>query len=198
MSLEFCRRHGLPAVLEPDDAFDLIAGWSATTPRTPGPGPRKIGVCIFPQYGMDEGVDLTDWWTQCLRGLKRQHPEHAFEGFCFHASPREEFREMVRLFSRAELPVRQVLAPRLDFREATDGTREYDFILSTRFHAVVAANAFNIPNLAMAAGDYYLAKMQAAVRGHEHLSTLVNPVRTSPEDVLAICRRELAQRMGGH
>jgi polysaccharide pyruvyl transferase WcaK-like protein len=196
VSLDFCRARGLKAVLEPDDAFAL--DWlSAGMEKSRGHGPRKIGVCIFPQYGQEANLDLSGWWTQVLRGLRRQHPQHEIEGFCFHTSPHAEFREMVRLFLRTGLPPGQVLAPRLDFRQAAAGIREYDFIISTRFHAVVVANVLNIPNIAIANGDYYLAKMQAAVCRHETLSTLINPVCSSPETLLATCQRALTQPARG-
>lgn len=194
VSYDFCRAHGLKAALERDDAFALLTNWPpATLQRPSSQRPRKIGVCILPQRGQDAGADLSGWWTQCLRGLQRQHPEHEIEGFCFHTSLAAEFSEMVRLFRRAGLPAQQVRAPVLDFRQATDALREYDLIISARFHAVVAANVFQIPNIAIAAGDYYLAKMNAAVSGHENVSTLVNPVLTTPEALLTICQRGLAR-----
>ena len=199
VSQDFCRTHGLQAALEPDDAFALIANWpSAAIEKQPGQHRRKIGVCIFQQYGQAASVDLSDWWTQCLRGLQRQHPEYEIEGFCFHTSLSAEFCEMQRLFPRAGLPVEQVLAPQLDFRKATAAIREYDFIISTRFHAVVAANVFKIPNIAIAVGDYYLAKMKAAVCGYENLSTFINPDQSSPETLLAICKHELAKQTVGN
>lgn len=192
VSLGFCRARGLKAVLESDDAFAL--DWLPARTETPrGDGPRTIGVCIFQQYGQDADVDLSGWWTECLRGLRRQHPEHVIEGFCFHTSPQAEFGQMVGLFRRAGLPLSGVLAPHLDFRQAAAGVRHYDFIISTRFHAVVVANVLKIPNVAMATGDYYLTKMNAAVSGHEAFSTLVDPGGSSPETVLAICQRELAR-----
>ena len=191
-SHDFCRARGLQAILASDDVFNL--DWLPfRTERQRGDGPRKIGVCIFRQYGQDAEVDLSGWWTECLRGLGRQHPEHEIEGFCFHTGLQEEFRQMVRLFRRAGLSPVRVLAPRLDFRAATAAIREYDFIISARFHAVVVANVLKIPNIAIATGAYYRVKMNAAVSGHEHLSALVDPVCAPPEVVLGICHRELAR-----
>ena len=193
VSHDFCRARGLPAVLEPDDAFglDWLPAKNVGPTRSADGGPRSIGVCIFEQYGQDANVDLSCWWTEFLRGLQRQHPEHMIRGFCFHTSPEAEFRQMVRLFGRAGLPVDRVLAPHLDFRQAVAGIRGYDFIISTRFHAVVAANVMGISNIAVATGDYYRAKMDSAVGGHQHLSTLVDPVRSDPGTVLEICKGKL-------
>jgi len=196
VSHDFCRTHGLRGVLAADDVFTL--DWlPARAEKPPGDGPRTIGVCIFQQYGQDANVDVSGWWTECLRGLRRQHPDHVIEGFCFHTGLQDDFRQTVRLFRRAGLSPARVLAPLLDFRAATAGIREYDFVISTRFHAVVVANVLKIPNIAVAAGDYYRAKMSAAVRGHEHLSTLVDPVCAPPETVLAICKRDLARAAAG-
>ncbi len=53
---------------------------------------------------------------------------------------------------------------------------------------------FNIPNIAIATGDYYQSKMTAAQLGFENISSLIDPVRQPPEDLLNICRGELAVR----
>jgi len=127
-----------------------------------------------------------------LRGLKAQHPECEIEGFCFHTSLQAEFQEMTRLFPRAGLPVEHVQAPVMDFREAVGRVRGYDLVISTRFHATVTANAFNIPNVAIAAGNYYQSKMSAARLGFESISQLVNPAGQPPQDLLDICKRKLA------
>lgn len=197
-SLDFCRARGINASLEPDDAFayvkDLLPPASV---NRPGARPRKIGVCIFAQYGQDANCDFTGWWTECLRGLKAQHPEHEIEGFCFHTSLHDEFQQMTRLFSQAGLPPESVLAPIVDFRRAAETVPGYDFVISARFHATVTANVFNIPNAAIAAGDYYHAKMSAARLGFESTCSLVNPARQSPEDLLKICKSKLAGRERG-
>lgn len=194
VSRDFCQARGLKPGLAPDDAFALVKSW---LPAAPEPRPcdrqRKIGVCIFRQYGQPADCDWSGWWTQCLQGLKTRHPEMAIEGFCFHASPQAEFHEMVRLFRRAGIPLDRVKPPEMDFRRATMAIREYDVVISTRFHAVVAANVFKIPNLAVASGDYYLAKMAAAQGGHRH-GVLVNPAHYSPEALVELCERELAFR----
>jgi polysaccharide pyruvyl transferase WcaK-like protein len=191
-SLAFCDAHGLVAVVEPDDAFSQVRKISVRTKKNPaGSGRPKIGVCIFPQHGQDAKTDLSAWWVQLLRGLQTQYPEYEVEGFCFHTGLQFEFCEMVRLFQNSGLVPDQVRSPALDFRRATLAIREYTFIIATRFHAIVAANVFEIPNVAIATGDYYLSKMKAAVCGHENLSQLVNPACVTPEAVLAICHCKL-------
>lgn len=192
-SLEFCRARGIHPLLAPDDAFALVKDLVPPMPAKPaGPRRQRIGVCIFTQYGQDAKVDLTGWWTEILRGLKAQHPECEIEGFCFHTSLQAEFQEMTRLFPRAGLPVEHVQAPVMDFREAVGRVRGYDLVISTRFHATVTANAFNIPNVAIAAGNYYQSKMSAARLGFESISQLVNPAGQPPQDLLDICKRKLA------
>jgi polysaccharide pyruvyl transferase WcaK-like protein len=140
---------------------------------------------------------LTGWWLECLRRLKTQHPEYEIEGFCFHTSLQAEFQEMTRLFSLARLPDGQVLAPTVDFRQAVEIVHGYDLVISTRFHATVTANVLNIPNIAIAVGDYYRAKMNAAKLGFESICSLINPVSQSPEDFLNICKGKLGSRESG-
>lgn len=190
VSQKFCAARGLTAKLEPDAAFSSTKYKTATAAAPP----RKIGVCIFAQAGGDTNGDLSGWWIESLRGLKAQHPEFQIEGFCFHTSPQDEFHQMIRLFARAGLPAAQVRAPEMDFRKAIAALHRYDLIISTRFHAVVMANVFGIPSLAVAAGDYYQAKMSAATRGHEPSSRLINPARETPAALLKICAGGLARR----
>ena len=192
-SLDFCRAGNINATLEPDDALAVLKNLSAPAPAVPpSTRPRKIGICTFAQYGQDEQCDFTGWWTECLRGLKTLYPEYEIEGFCFHTSPTAEFEQMKHLFSQAGLPPERVLAPMMDFRRAAEIVRGYDLVISARFHATVAANVFNIPNIAIAAGDYYETKMSAARIGFENICSLVNPASQSPEDLLNICRSKLA------
>jgi polysaccharide pyruvyl transferase WcaK-like protein len=190
VSLEFCRQHGVKAALSPDDAFAVIRKMPGTALPPPA-RPPKIGVCIVPQAGRSADHDLTGWWTECLRGLKTRHPQIMIEGFCFHTSPNEDIREMTRLFPLAGLPVEQVRAPVEDFCRATLALREYDFIISTRFHATVAANVFQIPNVAIAAGDYYMAKMRAAASGYEALCEVVDPKAVSAAKLVEVCGKKL-------
>lgn len=192
-SLDFCQVRRINASLEPDDAFALAKNLLPYAPASLRDArPRKIGVCIFTQYGQDANCDLTGWWMECLRRLKSQHPEYEIEGFCFHTSPEAEFHEMNHLFTQAGLPPERVLAPVVDFRRAVEIVRGYDLVISTRFHATVTANVFNIPNIAIAVGDYYQAKMTAAKLGFENTCSLVNPLCHSPEDLLNICQHKLA------
>jgi len=194
-SLDFCRAHNINASLEPDDAFAFIKNLSASGPaKPPGTRTRKIGVCIFKQYGQDANCDLTAWWTDCLHGLKAQHPEYEIEGFCFHTSPEAEFQEMTRLFSLAGLAAEHVFAPVMDFKHTVEIVRGYDLVISTRFHATITANVFNLPNIAIAVGDYYQAKMNAARLGYENISSLINPASQPPAELLKMCKNKLAGR----
>lgn len=197
-SLDFCRARGIDAALKPDDAFAFVKDLSPPKPATQTFGHRrKIGVCIFKQHGQDANCDLTGWWTECLRGLKAQHPEDEIEGFCFHTSLHEEYQQMSRLFSQAGLPLEHVLAPIVDFRRAVEVVSSYDLVISTRFHATVTANEFNVPNIAIAAGNYYQAKMRAARLGFENTCSVINPTSQPPEDLLNISKRKLARHENG-
>jgi polysaccharide pyruvyl transferase WcaK-like protein len=191
VSLAYCQKRGLKATLAPDDAFGLINNWAAkSAPATTG-RPPKIGVCIFPQSGRPGNRDFSAWWIACLRGLKEEFPQFAIEGFCFHTAPNEEAAEMTRLFPLAGLSPNQMRTPDTDFRRATLALREYDFIIATRFHAVTAANVFQIPNVAIAAGEYYTVKMRAAASAHPDLCQVVDPDKLSPTAFLELCRKQI-------
>lgn len=191
-SMEFCQRNKLMAKLAPDDAFAFVKKICPSVLKPAHQTRRKIGVCIFPQYGRQENCDLSEWWISFLRGLQAEHPGHDIEGFCFHTSLEAEFAEMKKLFTQAGLNSAHVLSPATSLLQAMETVCSYAFIVSTRFHAVVAANALRIPNVAVASGDYYQAKMKSAVSGHEEISRCVNPHLLSPEDLLAICKSKLA------
>ena len=103
---------------------------------------------------------------------------------------------MKKLFFQAGLSSEKVSPPVEDFRRAVAAIRSYDLIIATRFHATVVANAFGIPNLAVASGDYYLAKMQAATSGYETASRLVNPADFAPGALLDLCRQKLSGHHG--
>ena len=191
-SLDFCQRHALKAVLEPDDAFALVRNLQPVIlDKTESPRPIKIGVCIFPQYGRPGNCDVSAWWTDCLRKLKTQQLQVVIEGFCFHTSPREEFSDMTRLFPLAGLSVRQVQPPIMDFIEATRAVQKYDFIIAARFHAVVVANVFKIPNIAIASGEYYQAKMRAAASGYEAFCRVADPKDFSPDEFVDLCLEKM-------
>jgi polysaccharide pyruvyl transferase WcaK-like protein len=194
-SMDFCRARGINASLAPDDAFAFVKDFlPPISMKRPGNRARKIGVCIFTQYGQDANCDLKGWWTECLRELKAQHPEYEIEGFCFHTSLQAEFQAMRQLFSLAGLPLEHVLEPTADFRRTVETIRSYDLVISTRFHATVTANVFDIPNIAIAAGDYYQAKMSAARLGFESTCSLIFPASQRPSDLLNICKFKLAGR----
>jgi polysaccharide pyruvyl transferase WcaK-like protein len=197
VSFEFCRAHGVTAKLAPDDAFAWIKKLPAPARDEKPAGPRKIGVCIFPQYNLAKDRDLTGWWVECLRGLVAQHPGHEIEGFCFHTSRDDEYGEMKKLFALAGLPPENVLEPVEDFRRAVDGLRDYQLIITARFHATITANVFSIPNIAIASSGYYQAKMQAAATGYEAFSDVIDPGEASPKAMLALCDKKLAGRSTG-
>jgi polysaccharide pyruvyl transferase WcaK-like protein len=189
-SLDFCQGRGLKAVLEPDDAFALVKNLPPLTCSGPdGARPPKIGVCIFPQYGRPGNLDPSEWWIACLRGLRERLPQFAIEGFCFHTSPREEVHYMTNLFPRAGLPASQVQPPILDFRAAAQAVQKFDFIIAARFHAVVVANVFKVPNVAIASGEYYRTKMTAAAKGCEEFCQVADPQDFSPDAFIDLCQK---------
>jgi hypothetical protein len=53
---------------------------------------------------------------------------------------------------------------------------------------------FNLPNIAIAAGDYYQAKMSATRLGYENICRLINPAIQPVNDLLNFCASQLAGR----
>jgi len=175
-SLQFCRDYSLAAVEMPDDGFkfrqviDLPA--SAPAPSET----RTIGVCIFSQYSRAWSERVETWWVDCLQALARTSPESQLEGFCFHTNRQMDYDTTRRLFVRAGLSPDTVRPPQADYRAAIADLRRYQAIVSTRFHAVVAASAMAIPCLAVVLDDYYLAKMRGALKHAPAPVSLLNPL----------------------
>jgi polysaccharide pyruvyl transferase WcaK-like protein len=185
-SLAFCRQHQLPAELRPDDGFRVLeilselahaasAARSALRPR--------IGICIFRQHGDRDRAAAERWWQQFLQALKAGAEPVEVEGFCFHTNPALDYDTARTRFQAAGLAASAVRRPDPDFRAALRDLRRYDVIVSARFHAIVVANALSIPHVAVAFGDYYRAKMAAAVRRDDPGSRLVSSLTASPEEL---------------
>jgi len=101
-SAAFCRKHGLPATVRPDDGFrirELRPALSGPRARG-GHEPARVGVCACRQYGTEGPARVQAWWVALLRGLSQARPAVALRGFCFHTDPaadcqftREAFRQ---------------------------------------------------------------------------------------------------------
>ncbi|MBM3861439.1 MAG: polysaccharide pyruvyl transferase family protein [Verrucomicrobia bacterium] len=172
-SLAFCREHGLTAQQALDDGFrvaELIPGLA----RRPVVGNRrKIGVCIYRQHGDPNWPQTKRWWSGLLSALRGQD----VSGFCFHSEPGLDYGTTAELLGDGRV------APWTgDWKEAATNVGGFDAMISARYHAVVVANTLGIPNIAVAASDYYRAKMTAAKRPQDHLCRVVNPHSESPEE----------------
>jgi polysaccharide pyruvyl transferase WcaK-like protein len=193
-SLDFCRRHGVTAEERPDDGFRLdevidgAAGsaWSRESPRL-------IGVCIFPQFSAQWSLSCEPWWVEALRALVRAFPQQPVRGFCFHTDRRLDFESTRRLFAAAGLDPAAVAPPEPDFRAAIGSLRRFGAIVSTRFHAAVAASVLGIPCVAVAQSDYYEIKMDSAMRPARTPVPVLNPSKSEPSR-LAV---QLQQMLGG-
>jgi polysaccharide pyruvyl transferase WcaK-like protein len=163
-SADFCRKKGLEVSIKPDDGFrvgKIIDIKSSSIVRVSNE--IVLGVNYFPQHGARDQSAFREWWRELLqiavgKGI-------TIEGFCFHNNIFDDFEAMVELFASVDLPSSAVKPPFLDFRDACHDLSRYTMIASSRFHAVVVANATGIPCLGVSAGDYYHAKMNAACVG---------------------------------
>ena len=195
VSLRFCQLHGLNVEERPDDGFRLreVVGPGGCADRDQG-ARRSIGVCIFSQFSDRWSPMVENWWVNCLRSLVLAFPRWSIEGFCFHTDRDMDFRMTRDLFSRAGLDANAVRPPDPDYRAAVASLRNFSAIVSTRFHAVVAASVFEIPCVAVAVNDYYEIKMRSAARHSRSPLSLLNPTQASPDAVI----QHLQQALGGN
>jgi polysaccharide pyruvyl transferase WcaK-like protein len=189
-SLRFCREHGLVAEEQPDDGFRLREVIRTRSPEPEHrPGGRRLGICIFSQYDDGRSLALEAWWVACLRHLAGMRPGWRFTGFCFHTATEMDYDTTRRLFAKADLDPGAVRRPVADPEQAVAGLQVFDAILSTRFHAVVAAVQFEIPCVAVAVNEYYEIKMRCAARHSPQPLPVLNPVHTAPEAVAGCLQR---------
>jgi polysaccharide pyruvyl transferase WcaK-like protein len=193
-SLHFCHEHGLTAEERPDDGFRLREVIDAKTIPEPDTGaPPSIGVCIFSQFSGHWSSLIEQWWVECLRSMARAFPRWSIEGFCFHTDQDMDFRITRRLFGEAGLDPNAVQAPHPDYRAAIASLGNLRAIVSTRFHALVAASVLEIPCVAVALNDYYEIKMRSALRHARNPIPWLNPTQCSPDALV----RQLQQALGG-
>jgi polysaccharide pyruvyl transferase WcaK-like protein len=165
-SADFCRKHGLKVSIKPDDGFrvgKIIDIKSSSIVRDSNE--IVLGVNYFPQHGARDKSAFQEWWRELLHISAGKNI--TIEGFCFHNNIFDDFEAMVELFASVGLPSSAVKPPSLDFRDACRDLSRYSMIASSRFHAVVVANAIGIPCLGVSGGDYYHAKMNAACEGSD-------------------------------
>jgi polysaccharide pyruvyl transferase WcaK-like protein len=189
-SLRFCAAHRLPAHMAPDAGFALERVVSMDRAHRESGAPPRVGLCVFPQSGGAVWTEVRWWWEQCLALLNEGLAPARFEGFCFHTDSRLDYQTLAALFESAGLPAAQVRPPETDFRAAIRLVGQFDLVIAARFHAIVVANVLHIPNVAIATGPYYDAKMQAASRPDDR-TRLIRPPSDSPQVVLTVCREYL-------
>lgn len=180
-SLQFCTTQGLTATERPDDGFRWPQIIDVPSPQSDGKGSNLIGVCLFSQHSALWSDTVEVWWETCLRALTFTLPDCRFEGFCFHTGRDMDYETTRRLFARAGLNPDNVRSPQPDFRTAILDLSRYEMIISTRFHAVVAASALQIPSVAMVLDDYYENKMRGALKYSSAPVSLVNPLHCPPQ-----------------
>lgn len=176
-SLAFCRQHGLAARLALDDGFRVAEVFPGLSRRGCNGNRLKIGVCIYPQHGDPHWPQTKRWWARLLSALQTSDRVEEVSGFCFHGDRRLDYATTQELLGDG-----RVLPPAANLRAMVENLCRYDAIVSARYHAVVIANVLGIPNIAVAAGDYYQVKMTAAVRPEDMRSRVVDPSAESPEE----------------
>lgn len=172
-SLAFCREHGLTVRQALDDGFRVAEVIPGLTRRARDGKRQKVGVCIFPQHGDPDWPRTKRWWSGLLAALRAED----VGGFCFHSDTKLDYATTRELLGDG-----RVTTWTTDLRDAVAKLCEFDAIVSSRYHAVVVANVLGIPNIAVAAGDYYRVKMTSAVRPQDKCCRVVNPHTESPQE----------------
>jgi len=167
-------------VEKPDEGFNWRQVFDLAATSLSPPAKPTLGVCIFSQYSPAWSERAEAWWIECLRLLTAIFPRHQLEGFCFHTNRQMDYDTARRLFARAGLSPDHVRVPQADFRQAIADLRRYQAILSTRFHAVVAASVLGMPCLAVVLDAYYITKMRGALKHAPSPMTVMNPLTDSP------------------
>lgn len=167
-SQQLCQNLGLEAKLTRDDGLRLkelpdFQNFDHEPARS-----GKIGICIYHQHGAtaDTGMYFS-WWKAFLEELVALGLTDKLEGFCFHTSPGLDYRYLVEAFGEVGIPVSHVREPIGNFIEALRHLSRYNLVVTTRFHAAVAASAFQIPFFALSSGSYYRNKMDSVVQGQD-------------------------------
>ncbi|MEB3286195.1 MAG: polysaccharide pyruvyl transferase family protein [Vampirovibrionales bacterium] len=221
-SLALAKTMGLEATLQPDDGFRIAELLPANAHRKSLHNPErklKIGLCIFEQFGAhpmskprahqapDDNKTLSqrDWWFGFLKALKTACIDHTaggieIEGFSFDERLSFEYATMTRLLPEIEASFSldsKVILPFQNFRHAITHLRDhYDAVITCRFHAAVVAQAYGIPTLAFAAGEYYVAKMES-VKANASLCDVACPDRHTPEEAVELLLNLFSQAEQG-
>jgi polysaccharide pyruvyl transferase WcaK-like protein len=187
VSLEFCRAHGLAAKRCLDSGFRLKEVVPALVRAPRG---RRVGICISRQAGSGPGAArraTTAWCNAFLRALAADR-DLEIRGFCFHADPRTDYEATRAAFLRAGIDADLVAPPCADFREAARALASHNVIVTTRFHAAVAAAALAIPCFAFARGSYYAAKMASVRAQAPETTVIIDPAGDPSERAATIVR----------
>ena len=149
-SQQLCKKLGLEADLARDDGIRLRELFEFQNLNDKQAGNGKIGICVYHQHGANASVDVYfSWWKTFLEELVSLGLSDKLEGFCFHTSPGLDYRYLVEAFREVGIPVSNVREPIGNFIEALKHLSRYDLVVTTRFHAAVAASAFEITFLAL-------------------------------------------------
>ena len=186
-SAAFCRRHGIPATVRPDDGFrvrELCPALARTRARA-GHEPVRVGVCACRQYGAEAPRRVQAWWVDVLRGLSQERPAVGLRGLCFHTDPAADYQYTREAFQRAGLEASGVERPPSGPWEAVEDVLACDAVATARFHAAVVAGVFGVPCLAVASGAYSRAKMESVRQAVPRTTRVVDPGRDAPADGVA-------------
>lgn len=188
-SQSLCQNLGLQVNLARDDGFRLgeLPGLQdlMSNPQKNG----KIGICVYHQHGANASNDeYSAWWRTFLEEMRVQGLADRLEGYSFHTALGLDYNYLVNLFTEVGIPLNQVKNPTPQYLQALVELSQYNLVITTRFHAAVAASAFKIPFFAVSSGAYYRNKMDSVVQGQQEGASI--DLQISDPKVIA---REVSQ-----
>lgn len=190
-SRAWCAGHGIDATLCADDGHRLTDALPWNAALEPVDAQRaEIGVNINEQGGGETLDRLTTWWSDTLKAVHRLTTPAMLEGFCFHTHPGTDFAATQRLLGQIT-PGARTRPPAADPASAVAQVKRYRAVLTTRFHAAVAAATLGVPCVAVFSGSYYRAKM-CSLQGMANFLA-VEAGRTAPEQVAVALAHSMSE-----
>jgi polysaccharide pyruvyl transferase WcaK-like protein len=143
---------------------------------------QRIGICIHRQENQEKHL-IEKWWINFLSNLKT-YPNIEVRGFCFNADPAQDFSTLLYLFEASGHQREAVQQPPENFRDAIKHLRNFNLVVSTRFHSIVVAHALKLPYLAIASGEYYFNKISSIPIAQDSQSKLLDPTKNTPQEAV--------------
>ena len=165
-TLEFCITNGIKSIYKEDEITNIGSInkklWvSSKNKNIKKNSLFRIGVNINKQVGSKYNSEIALSTASLIDYIKKNVTNVVFFGFCFFRQE-SEFETTAHAFRLNKLPCNLIEPASIDFKLNVYRLSHANFIITTRFHAVVLAQVFKIPYVGIWDGEYYEQKMKAA------------------------------------